>query len=449
MLQPPPAGRRAGGHGFLSLDIFPENQVANGSLQARHWARAGKPFDIMNSAFLKWWGEWGIKPVAALRQECATILANGGKTWIGYQMYPDFTVEPALLSAYKKTFDFVREREPLLEGSVPDPYLAVLHSTSNDYTHGPALHAEHTALLGAHRMLTARGLPYHALGESVLEKTLSDYRAVLLCDQRFLSESTCQALRKYVAGGGCLIATGLTATQGPDFRPTGGCALGDVLGIAWEGAFPQIHAYIDLEDDRLRPGAMPMPLLAESAIGLARPTAARPLAALRAPALRGDGQPLLRYSPPGLPTGYPAVTLSRFGAGQAVYIAPDIAAACWTGNQWNLAHLLENLLHGLLIATLSVRLQAPGVVEVALARQGRRRLIHLINHAGERPAMHPSHTVGYAMTEDVLPIHRIGVTIHSPADPAALTWEPGGSPLAWTRDGEFIRAVVERLELHG
>ena len=83
--------------GALVADIIPEDQVFNGSYLASYWALLERPFDIMNSAFLQWWGDWGCKPAVALQQEVATAIAHGGLTWIGYQMQQDFDVQPAVM----------------------------------------------------------------------------------------------------------------------------------------------------------------------------------------------------------------------------------------------------------------------------------------------------------------------------------------------------------------
>ncbi|MFN2230812.1 MAG: alpha-L-fucosidase, partial [Anaerolineae bacterium] len=71
------------GVGALTADILPDDQSFNGSYLSRYWATLGRPFDIMNSAFLQWWGDWGCKPATAMQQEVATAIANGGLTWIG------------------------------------------------------------------------------------------------------------------------------------------------------------------------------------------------------------------------------------------------------------------------------------------------------------------------------------------------------------------------------
>ena len=55
----------------LVADISPEDQIFNGSYQARHWAASGKSFDVMNSAFMQWWGDWACKP--------ATAMQHGGR----------------------------------------------------------------------------------------------------------------------------------------------------------------------------------------------------------------------------------------------------------------------------------------------------------------------------------------------------------------------------------
>jgi uncharacterized lipoprotein YddW (UPF0748 family) len=47
------------GIGALVADIMPDDQVSAGSYLAAYWALLERPFDIMNSAFLQWWGDWG------------------------------------------------------------------------------------------------------------------------------------------------------------------------------------------------------------------------------------------------------------------------------------------------------------------------------------------------------------------------------------------------------
>ena len=59
--------------GALVADIPPEDQVFNGSYLSSFWALQERPFDVMNSAFLQWWGDWGCKPAISMQQELSLI----------------------------------------------------------------------------------------------------------------------------------------------------------------------------------------------------------------------------------------------------------------------------------------------------------------------------------------------------------------------------------------
>ncbi len=164
--QPEAAPRHVGS---LMIDIFPEDQTFNASYEARYWVTLGRPFDIMNTAFLKWWGDWGVKPASALQQEVATIIANGGLTWIGYQMTHTFDVQPAVMGQLGKALEFVKEREHLLKEAEPIPYVAVLCSTRAGFAGGKArFAADEVALRGAHRLLLESGIPHHSDGHFLL-----------------------------------------------------------------------------------------------------------------------------------------------------------------------------------------------------------------------------------------------------------------------------------------
>jgi len=65
-----------------------------------------------------------------MQQEVATIIANGGLTWIGYQMNAQYGIEQAVMDELGKTMAFVEEREDVLMGAEAVPSLAVLRSTS-------------------------------------------------------------------------------------------------------------------------------------------------------------------------------------------------------------------------------------------------------------------------------------------------------------------------------
>ncbi len=416
------------GIGALVADIMPEDQVYNGSYLSSLWALSERPFDIMNSAFLQWWGDWGCKPAVAMQQEVSAAVARGGLTWIGYQMQQDYTVQPAVMAQLGATLAFVEEREPVLTGAEAVPCVAVLHCTDQHFTRGePRFFCDERTARGAHRALLESMIPHHLVTAETLLRRLSEFTAVIVPEQRYLSPELVKALSDWVAGGGVLVQVGLSGTLDAAGQETGAFALGELLGVAYEGVCGETHGYLEVTDDRLRPGTLDMPHLFECTFALARPTAAEvvTLARLRRCYLRADGEYLLRWSPVGEDTGCPGITLRPVGRGWAAYVAGDVFRAYQVKNQWQVKPLLANLLNAAIAEPL-VRVEAPAWLDVVPMRQrladGRQRLlIHLVNEHGDRPC-----DGGFKCVEQILPVRDVTVRVRCGA-PAAVSLEPGGA----------------------
>jgi hypothetical protein len=434
--------------GSLMLDIYPDDQCFNGSYEARHWATIGRPFDIMNSAFLQWWGDWSCKPAVALQHEVATAIANGGLTWIGYQMTHTFEVQPAVMAELAKTLAFVREREPLLVGATPKAAVAVLNSTNTYFTDAPRFWIDEVPLRGAHKVFMESGLPHHFVDEDRLLASLRDYSVVVLSDQRRLSDDLVAALTAYVNDGGGLLVTGRTGTLDASLAPTGELALADLLGIELAGEYEGTLSYLVVTDPSIAEPSLPMPHMMEAPALLVRPAApdVGSLADLVAAYVREDGKPLLRWSPPGEPTGHPAITFRRVGNGAVAYIASDIFRAYQVKNVWPLKNIIVALTRRL-ARELPVSVTAPAWLEVALAEQpatgGTRTIVHLVNHHGNR-----SIDNNFLCIEASLPVRDVVVTVPRKSRPAGVTLEPGGLAPEWDWDGKQVTVRVPEVAIH-
>ena len=439
------------GVGSLVADIYPNDQAFNGSYFSRYWALLGRPFDVMNSAFLQWWGDWGCKPAIAMQQEVATTLANGGLTWIGYQMNERFDVEPAVMGELGKTLAFVREREPWLEGAEPELSIGVLHSTAFHLAQDrPAMWIDETSARGAHRLLTESMLPYHLVNEATLAERLDEFQVLILPDQRYLPDGLVAQIADWVRAGGVLVAAALTGTLDASFHPTGEFALGEVLGLELEAAYDQTHAYVEVTDPRLKAGTLPMAHLAEATFALAKPVSddVQTLANLRAIYLRSDGKPLLRWSPVGEDTGRPAITARPYGQGWACYLAGDLFRAYQAKNNWNLKHMVAHLLRAL-VPDLPIEVDAPAWLEVVLMRQPAtaqrrsRRLVHLVNHHGNRPVDGNNLCV-----ESVLPVRDVTVRLRVESQPNAVRLQPDGVEPAWSVEDGTLVVEIPQVDVH-
>jgi len=178
-----------------------------------------------------------------------------------------------------------------------------------------------------------------------------------------------------------------------------------------------------------------------------KPKSAEILAHLRGIYLRSDGKPLLASSPPGAYTGYPMITLNKFGKGKVAYVACDVFSSYLLKNQWVIKHVIKNILN-LILPEKLVEVNAPAGVEVVLAEQEGRRLIHLVNHYGERPLSPWPFGDNNALTENIIPIHNIVVRVKCNEKPTRIKLEPEGEELKWKKEGDMISILVPKLEIH-
>jgi hypothetical protein len=170
-----------------------------------------------------------------------------------------------------------------------------------------------------------------------------------------------------------------------------------------------------INDKRLKDNILDMPHQVWGEFTYVQPTTAEKLADLWDVYIRRDGEYYQSGSSPvGKNTGYPSITMNRFGKGKAVYISGDIFGAYTVRNNWNLKNMFGNLVDMVLPETL-INIDAPDNVEVVLKKQENRTLVHLINHCGERSF---NNTIAY--TENIIPIFNIDVRVKVNSQPSSV-----------------------------
>ena len=191
-----------------------------------------------------------------------------------------------------------------------------------------------------------------------------------------------------------------------------------------------------------------MPYLIDGTGLLVRPLGddVETLAELLRPYLRGDGKPLLTWSPPGESTGHPGITFRRVGKGAVSYISFDIFEAYHAKNVWPLKRVVSSLIRKLSPA-FPIRLESPAWLEVALSEQstesGGRTIVHLVNHHGNRPAEGNNLCI-----EETLPVRDVVLTIRRDQRPEKVTLEPGGTIPEWRYEGGQVTIKIPEVEIH-
>jgi hypothetical protein len=410
---------------YLTADIpEPESSSLNASLLCRQHATQPLPYDAMNSRMLHWWTDWTQKPATAMKQEFATVLANGGRTFLGDIAYHRTAMpDPAVLRNAGEAFALCREIEPYARSAEPAPDLAILNSAQSHYLSTHAPNADPTPVKGAHLALLEAGLHAHLLPEHELPGLLREYTALVIPEQAHLTDETLAAVRAYVEGGGGLVVIGETQ-------------LADVLGIERVGLAPEDRSYFVCEEEDLNPAdevACPPRLVLGHAL-LARATTAEVLSPLIAPLAGG---PPHSGAPPGEAGEQIAISVNRHGAGRAAFVAAPVATDFFARGHAALAPLIAGLVRRVCEPRLEV--EADGTLEVSLLRRGASLLVHLVNYTASR---HPGRP---ATVDRVAPVHDVTIRLRTGGEP--LLVDGSVDALRWSyRDG-ITEVVLGRVEL--
>jgi hypothetical protein len=404
---------------YLTADIAePESSSLNASLLLRQFARQALPYDAMNSRMLHWWTDWTQKPVTAMKQEFATILANGGRTFLGDISYHRTAMpDPAVLTNAGEAFALAREIEPYVRGAQPVPDLAILNSAQSHYrqTHSP--NADPIPVKGAHLALLEAGLYAHVLPEENLARLLPDYRCLVVPEQQHLADESLAAIRAFVEQGGGLVVIGDTQ-------------LAEVLGLDRVGLSEGDRNYLVCTDEDLNPEdevAYPPRLVHGKAV-LTRAVTAEVIA----PHLAGlPGGAPHSGPPPGAESGHPAVTMNRFGAGQAAFVALPIATDFFARGHAALAPLMAGLVRRVCQPRLEVESDAP--IEATLLQRDGALFIHLVNTTASRYPGRP------AIVDRIAPASDVTVRLRLDREPEVVEGIP--EPVRW----RFAEGVLEAV----
>lgn len=419
--------------GYLTMDP-PANLLAY-SLEGRYLATLGVPYEIMTQRFIEHWGDWTMKPAHALRQEFATVMANGGTCILGDKFYPDGTIDPAIYKTVGGLYDFVARREPLVRGATPAPNIAVLHGESTFYGTGSQLFSNEHALAkvrGAHKMLVQSNEHFNIVNEQTLRDTLQAYACVILPEQEMLAPETTAALLDYVADGGTVIGSYPFPRE-----------LDPLFGVEFEGEAESDWGYIGDMVKTLRRGVYNMAHVVHGRFGRFDVVRAQPLAAHVDPyPVKGFIAYNWQEAPPHQPSGYSAISMNVVGKGRAVMIAGPIFSSYARHDYPELRKTIANLL-ALTLFERRLVVDAPPCVEVSHWRRDRTDLIHLVNSRVEIQ-QDPLRSI----SESPLPVEKIRVSLMRPRRPKVVILRPQGRRLKYAYRGGRVQFIVPRLKTH-
>ena len=423
------------------------NYSSSLSLHGRYLSTMpGVPFSLMNTRGNNWL-EYSLREEEAFLQECALVLASGGATFLSDIPYPSGNPDPAVYDVFRR----INERTKALEAHVVDGRpvadIAVLHTADSAWSKAPLTpktgwppSPAYHSVAGAHKALTETHDQFTIMNGGTLIASLSEFGALVLSDQRILSDDEVAAIRAFVRGGGALLATHETGTRDSDNQVVDDFVLADVLGVRRLAASGTANCYLRASDELGDFGVRAMDVQAGGGYTRVETTTAEQVLGL-VPPYEGiaTGTP-----PPALVVEGPGVTVNEYGRGKAVYIAADLLGGYYqkaTPAMRKLFSWALSLAHQPESRRIALE-NAPISVEMLYRERDGERFVHLINYGSDR------RDHGMPQTQDFAVVHGVRVHLRMAARPQRVTLVPEGEQVAFEWSNGWASFVARPLSIH-
>ncbi len=268
--------------------------------------------------------------------------------------------------------------------------VGMVYSEQTDRKYGgkpwQAQHRDHNS--GMYHALVEARIPFEMVNDRLLEaENLKPYKLLVLPNIAALSDNQCDQLRKFVQGGGSLVATFETSlyneegVQRPDF------GLADVFGVSFASKVegPMKNSYLKFKPDQASKTYHPVLKGLEDAyrmINTVYQVDVTPKADFPSPVTLIPTYPDLPMEdvyPRVEDTATREIYIREMGKGRVVYVPGDLDRSFWQIMSIDHGRLLANSFHWALNEEPVVAVEGPGVIDVTAWQQKASMAIHLVN----------------------------------------------------------------------
>lgn len=358
--------------------------------------RPGSVFQLMTDMTLGGYGDFTQRPVADLKWDLFTGKMRGGNVMVIEKILHDYSTRPAVYEMIGEAFREVQEKEPLFDHP-PVREVGLYYSLrTRDWYDQYNSDAYERCVVGAYRALTdLHHQVEFVFDESATLERLQQFPVIFLANTALLTDSETGILRKYVEGGGSLLATWETGLYDSKGNLLKDYVIGDLLGVRFDGHVEQKWRTMFGEpDNQVEPWHFVRfnsgPWTADVHVNLDLPVIGRPVV------MKANGAELFGDLRTALPGGRPpgtagcspwkavgkALAVHQFGKGRAAYFPVPIT--CQYSTQRALSdyrNLIRNALR-YLNPDREISVDAPPNVECVAMRgdQQDEYIVHLVGY---------------------------------------------------------------------
>jgi hypothetical protein len=303
---------------------------------------------------------------------------------------------------------------------------------------------DHTS--GFYHVLVEARIPFEMVLDSQLDPAhVQQFKVLALPNIANLSDAQCAQLKSFVEQGGGLVATYETSLYDERGRRRDDFGLAGLFGASFAGNVieRQQNAYLNLEDHS-------HPLLAGLEDAGRMIHGVKRVEIRTAPGLRAPLMTVPTY--PDLPmeevyvrdttTVIPGVMIHSSGAGRVVYFPWDIDRTFWEIMCQDHGIVLANAVRWAANEEQPLRVEGPGVLDMALWKQQSSVTVHLVNLSNPMMMKGP--------LREILPIgpQKVRVKLPDGAKARSVRFLVGEAKAQWRQSGAWIETTTPPIALH-
>ena len=404
----------------------------------------GKPRIVCLADLHMYWDEpkgWFYIPYSAtqLKLQVASIIAHGAWPAPYAEPYPDSRINPYTIQGIREAFAMAKGMEPYLTESEPAQNVALHFSQrSHDFSGRGDTRSYLQSFHGAYKALMENHIPFDVIvDEQILDGRIRSYDLLVLSNSACTSDEVNAGLLEYARSGGSLLATYKTSLYDEYGRQRRGFGLAETLGVEYVRDYEPAYMRAD---GPLGAGMTGSPIIQQRLLRVQEAAGSQVLGTLIAPSPT-DLSPFTYVSAPSRETQWPALVQK----GQVVYCAADVGYTFMRASYPDHVRLIANCVQTLIGDRLPLRACAPSTVDIALARQGKRYLVHLVNMTTNQVVEDEGCN---ADTYEVIPLHELEVRLRVGQTFQRVYRASDRTDLSWHLEGEWTVVNVPRLDLY-
>jgi len=301
-----------------------------------------------------------------------------------------FLYDKRWLEPVAKIYQSYFKNERYLKNTAPLARVGMLYSEQTERYYGSKSWQQNFSdhEKGMYHALIEDRTPFEMVNDRLMDaERLKPFKLLVLPNIAALSETQCDQLRQFVAGGGSLVASYETSLYDEEGKPRNNFGLADLFGVSYDGAVegPMQNSYLRLKSDVATKQFHPVLKGLEDAYRIINGThrvKVSPKESFPSPVTLVPTYPDLPMEDvyPRVPdTDIREVYLKEIGKARVAYIPWDIDRSFWQILSKDHGKLLGNILRWALHEEPIVEVKGPGVIDVTVWRQQHSMTVHLVN----------------------------------------------------------------------